>query len=163
MLVHSKDPIHAPLTKLQDKTGKLQEMAERCFKNLLAFMGDRKYAQPELLGQDILKCAVENKELRDEIYAQVMKQLSSNPTESSTSRGWEFMLLCLDSFPPVAIENYVENFIRKSARDPKLFVRTLHQTLYGGARQVVCLSCVVFHRFRWICCVEVVMCDVRCV
>ncbi len=121
---------------MADKTGKHQEIAERNFKNLLAFMGDRKYATPELLGQEILKSGVEIKEMRDEIYAQIMKQLISNPSESSLARGWEFMLLALDSFPPIASENYLENFIRKTAKDPKLFVRTLHQTMYGGARQI---------------------------
>jgi Rho GTPase-activating protein 39 len=55
-----------------------------------------------------------NESLRTEMYVQVMKQLSSNPTSASTDKGWEMMVLLLSSFPPPPpIENHVLTFIRE--------------------------------------------------
>jgi len=39
-------------------------------------------------------------ELRDEIYCQVMKQLTSNPSTESVFRGWQLLCVLLVTFPP---------------------------------------------------------------
>ena len=42
-----------------------------------------------------------------------MKQLSKNPSKQSVARGWRLLAMCLNSFAPDQVENYVDFFIRK--------------------------------------------------
>ncbi|KAK0473133.1 hypothetical protein EDD18DRAFT_1313999 [Armillaria luteobubalina] len=53
-------------------------------------------------------------ELRDEIYCQLMKQLSGNPNTESVFRGWQLMCVLLITFPPSKnIETYVRSFMQQ--------------------------------------------------
>ncbi|KAJ3569619.1 hypothetical protein NP233_g4926 [Leucocoprinus birnbaumii] len=53
-------------------------------------------------------------ELRDEIYCQVMKQLTRNPNPESVFRGWQFLCVLLISFPPSKdFETFLQGFIQQ--------------------------------------------------
>ncbi|KAF9453926.1 hypothetical protein P691DRAFT_755001 [Macrolepiota fuliginosa MF-IS2] len=53
-------------------------------------------------------------ELRDEIYCQLMKQLTGNPNPESIFKGWQFLCVLLISFPPSKdFETYLQGFIQK--------------------------------------------------
>jgi len=124
--------IHEPLTNMKDSV--IGEVAVTMFKNVMAYMGDRPYASPDLLAQELIRNCLSQPALVDEVYCQVMKQLSDNPRPDSVRRGWGLMMLLLDSVPPNESVDYVEYFVRTKANPPTEYVKCLHQTLHGGRR-----------------------------
>lgn len=43
---------------------------------------------------------INNSELRDEIYVQIIRQGTENPKSGSSLKGWCLMALCAVAFPP---------------------------------------------------------------
>ncbi|GMI37880.1 hypothetical protein TeGR_g2408 [Tetraparma gracilis] len=134
-LYHTSSPIHASLTQLESP---LSKEATKQFKNIMGYMGDRKYQYPDTLAQEVIACGLENADLRAELYCQVMKQLIDNPSYASESKGWELMSLFLSVFPPPSsIENVLAMFIREHCDDDRKekYTQSLHMIIYGGARR----------------------------
>ncbi|KAH8377405.1 hypothetical protein KR093_005352, partial [Drosophila rubida] len=85
-----------------------------------------------IIGHGILK---EN--LRDEILAQICKQLYLNPSRGSYARGWLLLSVCLSCFPPSGnLEPYLRSYLKlgtaKLHSGPSL--QCLERTLANGAR-----------------------------
>ena len=88
------------------------KLALQIHKDLLGYMGDKQLPFPAMLAQDILRKGYEFKSIRDEIYLQIIKQLSNNPRPESVAKGWQVMCMCVGTFPPSPdFENFLLHYI----------------------------------------------------
>ncbi|XP_013068549.2 myosin-VIIa-like isoform X2 [Biomphalaria glabrata] len=100
---HSKEPLKQPL--LKKLTGKEQQSTDACacFMAILKYMGDHPSKRSRIANEftdQIFSSPITNEILRDEIYCQLMKQLTDNKSPVSEERGWELMWLATGCFPP---------------------------------------------------------------
>uniref|UniRef100_A0A1L8E4W1 Rho GTPase-activating protein 39 n=1 Tax=Nyssomyia neivai TaxID=330878 RepID=A0A1L8E4W1_9DIPT len=102
MLSWTGSAISRPMLAVsRDKAGK--KMATELFKLVQIYMGDRKARQGMSLNSvviDIIALAVQQPPLRDELYVQLCRQTTENPSRESLIRGWELLTICLSYLPP---------------------------------------------------------------
>ena len=71
------------------------------FKDMCKLLrGDVKSEQANLIIQSTIAYGIERPELRDEIFCQLIRQVSENPKEDAILRGWHVITLCTIAFPP---------------------------------------------------------------
>ncbi|XP_054027080.1 myosin XVB [Dryobates pubescens] len=120
LVQHTKVPIQESLLQYSDSD--LNELATKNFKTLMQFMGD----QPKLKNQkeaeciyEILQLCKEKESLHDEIYCQVIKQVSHNPNQESVLRGWLLLNLLTGYYLPSNIlMPYATKFLQLASSDP---------------------------------------------
>ncbi|XP_022095227.1 myosin-VIIa-like isoform X1 [Acanthaster planci] len=99
---HSKEPIRQPLLKKLLNNPELAEQACDAFEAILKYMGDfptkRSYRHGNDLTDKIFESALKNEPLKDEVYCQIIKQLTDNRLRLSEDRGWELMWLVTGIF-----------------------------------------------------------------
>ena len=138
----TRDAIHASLTKLPSKD--MNKLACKAFKRLLVYCGDRtsdggdkSVGGYEVL-RELLDIGLQHKEVRDELFIQLMKQLTANPNSDSERRVWTAMYCALETFPPGSdLENILEIFLSKHVLYGSAAIVMLHHTLYDGPRRCV--------------------------
>jgi myosin heavy subunit len=114
MLCHNKSEINDPLTKIPTSS---DVAAQKNFKNILGWMHDKPVQEVTRLGyaQDIVDFAMKDSALGDEVYVQVMKQLTKNPSKRSLLLGWKLMLsLCQQVCPTSDLMDFVRAFISRN-------------------------------------------------
>jgi len=104
---------------------------------MLAYMGDKKSScDANMLAAELVAIAMNSPQdaLRSEVYVQIMKQLTNNPSPQSERLGWRlFGLLCKFVKPPEEFEDYVLTFVmQRKPRDSQRFISTFHELLYRG-------------------------------
>uniref|UniRef100_UPI00358F5089 unconventional myosin-VIIa-like isoform X2 n=1 Tax=Myxine glutinosa TaxID=7769 RepID=UPI00358F5089 len=112
----SREPIVQPLLKslvLGENTAK---DACQVFTAILKYAGDHPSRQTssamELVHQ-VFNPAARESSLRDEIYCQILKQLTNNGLKSSEARCLELLWICLGLFPPSSsLLPHVEKFLQ---------------------------------------------------
>ncbi|EEB17358.1 myosin VII, putative [Pediculus humanus corporis] len=98
---HSRDPIKQPLLKKLLCKDELSEEACYAFTAVLKYMGDLPSKRPRITNEytdQIFDGPLKHEILRDEIYCQIMKQLTDNRNRISEERGWELMWLATGLF-----------------------------------------------------------------
>ncbi|KAL3989236.1 Myosin head (motor domain) family protein [Acanthocheilonema viteae] len=113
---YSREPIKMPLLKKLQGKREPSEAAVKGYLAILKYMGDypcRRIATITELTDEVFKGAFKYEIIRDEVYCQLMKQLTWNHNPVSAERGWELMWLCTGIFPPSqSLLKEVELFLR---------------------------------------------------
>jgi len=113
MLRFSPEAIAEPLTML-DKTAEVSGV--RMFTNLLRYMGDKPagYCSDKL--KPLLEGLHRTQDLCDEIYVQVIKQLTANPDPDSAEKGWELVYIYLEQrLPSAELSEFLRCFLQRTA------------------------------------------------
>uniref|UniRef100_F6TMX3 Unconventional myosin-VIIb n=1 Tax=Callithrix jacchus TaxID=9483 RepID=F6TMX3_CALJA len=100
---YSSEPLRQPLLKQVHANIDLWDVTCQIFVAILRYMGDypSRQAWPTLeLTDQIFMLALQHEALRDEVYCQILKQLTHNSNRHSEERGWQLLWLCTGLFPP---------------------------------------------------------------
>lgn len=137
---HSREPIKQPLLKKLLQKEELSQEACFAFNAVLKYMGDlpsRRTRSGNDLTDQIFEGPLKFDVLRDEIYCQLMKQLTDNKNRLSEERGWELMWLTTGLFAPSQTLLKELSLFLRTRRHPIAAdcVQRLHKTLRHGQRK----------------------------
>ncbi|KAI4877996.1 hypothetical protein NFI96_012181, partial [Prochilodus magdalenae] len=123
----SKEPLKNPLLRSLQNNSELSQQACLSFSDILLtntiiYMGDypiKNVRTPVELTDQIFGPPLQDPELRDEIYCQIMKQMTNNNNALSLERGWQLLWLCCGLFPPSpALLKHAQRFLESRVREP---------------------------------------------
>ncbi|NXP26700.1 MYO15 protein, partial [Scytalopus superciliaris] len=147
MLTFSKIPIQESLIEFVD--GGINKLAAEAFQAVMKFMGDHPLrGQTELDAVcTILKLCAEHEVLRDEVYCQIIKQITNNTSSKTDScqKGWRLLYIlaayhkCSEVLRPFLLA-----FLQDASRHPELpfhgiakaCEQNLKKTLQFGGRSL---------------------------
>ncbi|XP_009322885.1 PREDICTED: unconventional myosin-XV [Pygoscelis adeliae] len=147
LVQHTKVPIQESLLRYADS--ELNELATKNFRTLMQFMGDQSKLKNQNEAEciyEILQLCKEKESLHDEVYCQVIKQVTHNPNQESVLRGWLLLNLLTGYFLPSNIlMPYATKFLQLASSDPssthhdiaKICQSNLRKNfMYGGRRRL---------------------------
>ncbi|XP_071399121.1 unconventional myosin-VIIb-like [Centroberyx affinis] len=118
----SREPLKQPLLRSLARNHDLSHLACNAFTAILKYMGDYPIKQarsPIELTDQIFGPATQYEALQDEIYCQLMRQMTNNNNRLSMERGWQLMWLCSGLFPPSQnLLGHTQRFLASRPRDP---------------------------------------------
>ncbi|ELT99384.1 hypothetical protein CAPTEDRAFT_226057 [Capitella teleta] len=138
---YTKDSIRQPLLRKLLGKEDMSHEACTCFLTILKYMGDhpsKRGRSGSDLTDQIFEPPLKHDILRDEIYCQIIKQLTDNRNRMSEERGWELMWLCTGAYAPSTnLLKEVTLFLRSRSRNQVAIdcLNRLQKTLRHGARK----------------------------
>jgi hypothetical protein len=101
-------------------TKELEAQAVHCFRNVTGFMGDRDSKKEETGHAEklIRTCLHAPEELRDEVFCQIIKQTTGNPSPESALKGWMLLGICAGAIAPSRdFEKYLLSYCETHANE----------------------------------------------
>lgn len=98
---YTNEPIYQPLLRKLQSHEELCKEACAAFTAILKYMGDLPAPKPKMSNEytdQIFTAALKDNLLKDEIYCQIMRQLTFNRLSLSEERGWDLMYLATGLF-----------------------------------------------------------------
>ncbi|XP_068919472.1 unconventional myosin-VIIb, partial [Petaurus breviceps papuanus] len=139
---HSWEPLRQPLLRRVHANVDFRDIACQTFAAILKYMGDypsKQARDPVELTDQIFAAPIQEAALRDEVYCQIMKQLTKNTKSYSLERGWQLLWLCTGLFPPSkTLLPHTQKFIESRRKDQHIALdcsRRLQRVMRTGARK----------------------------
>ncbi|XP_025750107.1 unconventional myosin-VIIa [Callorhinus ursinus] len=138
---HTREPLKQALLKKILGSEELSQEACMAFIAMLKYMGDypsRRTRSVNELTDQIFEGALKAEPLKDEVYVQILKQLTDNHIRYSEERGWELLWLCTGLFPPSNILlPHVQRFVQSRKHCPLALdcLQRLQKALRNGSRK----------------------------
>ncbi|XP_052393989.1 unconventional myosin-VIIa [Carassius gibelio] len=137
----TREPLKQPLLKKVLNHEELSQDACQAFITIMKYMGDypskRSRSVNELTDQ-IFEGALKAEPLKDEIFCQIIKQLTENNVKYSEEKGWELLWLCTGLFPPSnMLLPHVQKFLQSKKHHPVApdCMQRLQKALRNGSRK----------------------------
>ncbi|XP_016151526.1 unconventional myosin-VIIa-like [Sinocyclocheilus grahami] len=137
----TREPLKQPLLKKVLNHEELSQDACQAFIAIMKYMGDypskRSRSVNELTDQ-IFEGALKAEPLKDEIFCQIIKQLTENHVKYSEEKGWELLWLCTGLFPPSnMLLPHVQKFLQSKKQHPVApdCMQRLQKALRNGSRK----------------------------
>ncbi|ELR60057.1 Myosin-VIIa, partial [Bos mutus] len=144
---HTREPLKQALLKKILGSEELSQEACMAFtdirthRGVLKYMGDypsKRMRSVNELTDQIFEGALKAEPLKDEVYVQILKQLTDNHIRYSEERGWELLWLCTGLFPPSNILlPHVQRFLQSRKHCPLAIdcLQRLQKALRNGSRK----------------------------
>jgi myosin-7 len=139
---HGRDAIKAALLKKIVASDDLNGKAIQIFQGIMRYMGDapnKKPRQSTDVTDLIMEHPLSQEALRDEVYCQLIKQLTDNRSRMSEERGWELFWLCTGCFAcSTLLLKEVKLFLRSKSQQQSLATdcqNRLAKTIRNGQRK----------------------------
>ena len=145
MMSYSKTPAHTSLIDFSqlvhetDTQGhklvqQLIKDSTRTFKNIMGFMGDKKYPDPISLVQETIQMCLDQPMLRSEVYLQTIKQITGHPIAGNKKRGFELLAVWCWQFPPQPdLDNILETYLRGVPEKSISYLGRLRDVTFQGS------------------------------
>uniref|UniRef100_A0A8D0D7U8 Myosin VIIAa n=1 Tax=Sander lucioperca TaxID=283035 RepID=A0A8D0D7U8_SANLU len=143
----TREPLKLPLLKKVVNHEELAQDACMSFYSLtfvppmMKYMGDypsKRMRSVNELTDQIFEGALKAEPLKDEIYCQIIKQLTDNHVKYSEEKGWELLWLCTGLFPPSnVLLPHIQRFLQSKKHHPLAgdCMQRLHKALRNGSRK----------------------------
>ncbi|XP_041586305.1 unconventional myosin-VIIa isoform X3 [Vulpes vulpes] len=138
---HTREPLKQALLKKILGSEELSQEACMAFIAMLKYMGDypsKRMRSVNELTDQIFEGSLKAEPLKDEVYVQILKQLTDNHIRYSEERGWELLWLCTGLFPPSNILlPHVQRFLQSRKHCPLAIdcLQRLQKALRNGSRK----------------------------
>ncbi|XP_069060011.1 unconventional myosin-VIIa [Pleurodeles waltl] len=138
---YTRDPIKQALLKKVLSSEELSQEACMAFIAILKYMGDypsKRMRSVNELTDQIFEGALKAEPLKDEIFSQILKQLTDNHIKYSEEKGWELLWLCSGLFPPSnVLLPHIQRFLQSRKQHPLAndCMQRIQKALRNGSRK----------------------------